>query len=82
VDSRSCRDAEIRANVLKSLMLNSVSLISIYTFDLLMLPLTRNQQRWLHRNVGWFYQVLWLLPVVGLSFYLNVRVSLPGELLL
>ncbi|GLB35388.1 putative etoposide-induced protein 2.4 (EI24) [Lyophyllum shimeji] len=64
-------DAEIRANVYKSLLLNSLSLISIYTFDLLLLPLVRDQQRWFHRNIGWFYQVLWLLPVVGASFYLN-----------
>ncbi|KAF8061563.1 etoposide-induced protein 2.4-domain-containing protein [Lyophyllum atratum] len=64
-------DAEIRANVFKSLLLNSLSLISIYTFDLLLLPLVQDQQRWFHRNIGWFYQVLWLLPVVGISFYLN-----------
>ncbi|KAJ3998222.1 etoposide-induced protein 2.4-domain-containing protein [Lentinula boryana] len=64
-------DSQIRANVYKSLLLNSLSLTSIYTFDLLLLPLVQDQQKWLHRNVGWFYQVLWLLPVVGLSFYLN-----------
>jgi etoposide-induced 2.4 mRNA len=66
-------DAEIRANVLKSLLLNCLSLTSIYMFDLLLVPLVRDQQKWLHRNVGWFYQILWLLPVVGVSFYLNVR---------
>ncbi|KAJ3733065.1 etoposide-induced protein 2.4-domain-containing protein, partial [Lentinula guzmanii] len=64
-------DSQIRANVYKSLLLNSLSLTSIYTFDLLLLPLVQDQQKWLHRNVGWFYQVLWLLPVIGLSFYLN-----------
>ena len=32
-----------------------------------------NHPSWLHRNVGWFYRVLWLLPVVGVSYYLNVR---------
>ncbi|THU90691.1 EI24-domain-containing protein [Dendrothele bispora CBS 962.96] len=64
-------DAEIRANILKSLLLNVLSLTSIYTFDLLLLPLVQDQQRWLHRNVGWFYQALWLFPVIGLSFYLN-----------
>lgn len=53
-------------------MLNTVSLVSIYFFDWLLLPLAQGQQKWLHRNVGWFYQVLWLLPVVGVSFYLNV----------
>ncbi|ETW85470.1 hypothetical protein HETIRDRAFT_443500 [Heterobasidion irregulare TC 32-1] len=65
-------DHEIRANVLKSLLLNTISLLSIYVFDLLLHPLAKDQpQKWLHRNVGWFYQVLWLLPVVGLSLYLN-----------
>lgn len=64
-------DAEIRANVLKSLMLNTLSLTSIYVFDLLLQPLVRDQQKWLHRNLGWFYQVLWLFPVVGTSLYLN-----------
>ncbi|KAG5728360.1 EI24 like protein [Termitomyces sp. T112] len=64
-------DAEIRVNVYKSLLLNSLSLISIYTFDYLILPLVENQERWFHRNIGRFYQVLWLLPIVGASFYLN-----------
>ncbi|KAF9495986.1 hypothetical protein BDN71DRAFT_1446674 [Pleurotus eryngii] len=64
-------DPEIRANVYKSLLLNSLSLISTYVFDILLGPLVENQQKWLHRNVGWFYQILWLLPVVGVSFYLN-----------
>ncbi|KAI0069884.1 EI24-domain-containing protein [Panus rudis PR-1116 ss-1] len=64
-------DPEIRANILKSLLLNFVSLASIYFFDLLLSPLANGQQKWLHRNVGWFYQILWLLPVVGVSFYLN-----------
>ncbi|TFK54842.1 hypothetical protein OE88DRAFT_1600146, partial [Heliocybe sulcata] len=64
-------DPEIRGNVLKSLLLNSLSLTSIYVFDLLLHPLVRDQQKWLHRNVGWFYQILWLLPVLGVSLYLN-----------
>ncbi|KAI0637375.1 etoposide-induced protein 2.4-domain-containing protein [Trametes polyzona] len=64
-------DSEIRSNVLKSLMLNTLSLVSIYFFDWLLLPLSQGQQKWFHRNLGWFYQVLWLLPVVGISFYLN-----------
>jgi len=65
------KDSEIRSNVFKSLLLNSLSLTSIYAFDLLLQPLVRNQQKWLHRNVGWFYQIVWLLPVVGVSLYLN-----------
>lgn len=66
------RDPEIRANMMKSLMLNTLSLISIYVFDQILHPLVRDQQKWLHRNVGWFYRVLWLFPVVGASLYLNV----------
>lgn len=64
-------DSEIRANVLKSLLLNSLSLASIYLFDLLLFPLAQGEHYWLRRNVGWAYQVLWLLPVVGISLYLN-----------
>ncbi|KAF5365625.1 hypothetical protein D9758_003282 [Tetrapyrgos nigripes] len=76
VASTVASDAEIRANFAKSMILNGVALTSIYTFDWLLLPLIsdrgdRDQQNWLHRNVGWFYQVLWLFPVIGLSFYLN-----------
>ena len=65
-------DPEIRANYFKSLLLNGLSLFSIYVFDLVLQPLVRDQQKWLHRNVGWFYQALWLFPVVGMSLYLNV----------
>jgi etoposide-induced 2.4 mRNA len=61
------------------LLLNSLSLTSIYAFDLLLQPLVRDQQKWLHRNVGWFYQTLWLLPVVGVSLYLNAS-SAPSRL--
>jgi hypothetical protein len=70
-------DREIRSNIFKSLLLNSISLTSIYAFDLLLQPLVHNHPSWLHRNVGWFYRVLWLLPVVGVSYYLNVR-AWPG----
>ena len=55
-------------------MLNALALSSIYVFDQLLHPLVRDQQKWLHRNVGWFYRVLWLFPVVGTSLYLNVRI--------
>jgi hypothetical protein len=71
----SYSDAEIRANLLKSLLLNTLSLTSIYTYDVLLHPLVKDQERWLHRNLGRFYQMLWLLPVVGVSFYLNVRIT-------
>jgi etoposide-induced 2.4 mRNA len=79
------RDAEIRSNVYKSLLLNSISLASIYAFDFMLLPLVQERRTFVPRNLGWFYQTLWLLPVVGISFYLNVRrhifASLPGEFL-
>ena len=65
-------DSEIRGNVLKSMLLNVLSLASIYLFDLLLFSLAKGEHHWLHRNVGWAYQVLWLLPVVGISLYLNV----------
>ncbi|KAF5358030.1 hypothetical protein D9756_001931 [Leucocoprinus leucothites] len=65
-------DAEIRANLFKSLLLNSLSVTSIYTYDILLHPLVKDQEKWLHRNLGRFYQVLWLLPVIGISFYLNM----------
>jgi etoposide-induced 2.4 mRNA len=81
----SCSDAEVRANALKSFLLNGISLVSIYVFDLLLHPLSRgeggggegahvqSQKNGLHRTFGWFYRILWLLPVVGMSLYLNVR---------
>jgi etoposide-induced 2.4 mRNA len=67
-------DVEVRTNVLKSLLLNALSLASIYTFDFLLLfifPHGQQEQQWLHRNIGWFYNILWVLPVVGVSLYLN-----------
>lgn len=66
-------DAEVRSNMLKSLLVNLLSLASVYFFDLLLRPLTHEHEHWLRRNVGWVYQALWLFPVVGLSLYLNVR---------
>ena len=55
--------------------MNVLSLASVYFFDLLLLPLTKEHEHWLRRNVGWFYQALWLFPVVGLSLYMNVSIS-------
>ena len=68
-------DAEVRSSVAKSLLLSSVSLTSIYFFDLLLIPLTHEHPHWLRRNAGWFYQAFWLFPVMGASIYLNVRYS-------
>jgi etoposide-induced 2.4 mRNA len=79
-----CSDAEVRANALKSFLLNGISLLSIYVFELLVHPLSRVEdgadgagrvrtRNGLHQSVGLFYRVLWLLPVLGVSLYLNVR---------
>jgi len=66
-------DPEIRANILKSAMLNSLSLVTIYTFDLIIVPLLGRftQEKWLHRNLGSLYQIIFQLPVVAMSLYLN-----------
>ncbi|QRW00657.1 Etoposide-induced protein 2.4 (EI24) [Ceratobasidium sp. AG-Ba] len=69
-------DAEVRSNVFKSLLLNSLSLASIYTLDLIFVPLLAGKHdRWLHRNFGSLYTVFWLLPVIGVSLYLNSAFS-------
>ncbi|KAJ6630655.1 etoposide-induced protein 2.4-domain-containing protein [Mycena sp. CBHHK59/15] len=62
-------DPEIRSNIYKSLLLNSLSLLCLYVFDLFFF----DKRQWLRtpRNIGLLYQLLWLLPVVGISFYLN-----------
>lgn len=70
-------DPEIRGNMYKSFLLNTLSLASIYTFELILEPLVRDQERWLHRNLGWIYHVMWLLPVLGASFYFNVGFPVP-----
>ncbi|KAG8726647.1 hypothetical protein FRC12_023210, partial [Ceratobasidium sp. 428] len=69
-------DAEVRSNVFKSLLLNSLSLASIYTLDVIFVPpLAGKQDRWLHRNFGSLYTVFWLMPVIGISLYLNSSFS-------
>ncbi|KAJ7219127.1 etoposide-induced protein 2.4-domain-containing protein [Mycena pura] len=60
-------DAEIRSNIYKSLALNCVCLTCLYMFDLLFF----DKQKWLRPSVGWIYRLLWLIPVAGISFYLN-----------
>ncbi|KZT60367.1 hypothetical protein CALCODRAFT_429402 [Calocera cornea HHB12733] len=65
-------EPEIQMNVLKSLLLNGLSLVSIFTFDFLLLPLLPSERGlWYHRNLGALYQVLWLWPVVGASLWFN-----------
>ena len=74
-------DAEIQGNVLKSGLLNGVSLVSIWVFEFLVGLASRrhgsqsgsgSERGFIHRNLGWFYQALWLAPIVGASLYLNV----------
>ncbi|KAK2460605.1 hypothetical protein APHAL10511_007075 [Amanita phalloides] len=64
-------DAELRSNVIKSFVVNLLSLAFIYTFDVFLSPLVRHRPNWFHRNIGWFYQVLWLFPVISVSLYFN-----------
>ncbi|KAJ7090030.1 etoposide-induced protein 2.4-domain-containing protein [Mycena crocata] len=64
-------DPEILSTVCKSLLLNSLSLTALYVFDLLFV----DKPQWLRPNVGWIYQFIWLIPVVGISFYLNASCS-------
>ena len=65
--SNDISDEEISHNVYKSLALNSLSLLSIYFLDLLD-PVVKT-----YPKLGWFYRILWLLPIIGISLYLNVR---------
>ncbi|KAF7338425.1 hypothetical protein MVEN_02068300 [Mycena venus] len=60
-------DTEIRATVYKSLLLNCSTLTCLYVFNLFFF----DKQQWTRPNVGWFYQLLWVLPVFSVSFYLN-----------
>ncbi|KAF8515882.1 etoposide-induced protein 2.4-domain-containing protein [Gautieria morchelliformis] len=62
-------DSEIRSHVLKSFILNGLSLVSIYTFDYVLLPLATRGR--VHRNSSWLYRVLWLIPLAATSLYLN-----------
>jgi hypothetical protein len=62
--------------VIKSLVLNALGLVSIFTFDLILMPL------W-HRkaspssivSTSSIYQIIWVLPVMGGALYFNVGVS-------
>lgn len=74
-------DPAVRSNFYKSLLLNALSLASVYAFDVFLQPLaSRNDPKWFHRNAGWFYQIMWLLPILGTSFYLNVSYSILDDL--
>ncbi|KAF8520173.1 etoposide-induced protein 2.4-domain-containing protein [Hysterangium stoloniferum] len=62
-------DAEIRSHVLKSFTLNGLSLISIYVFEYILLPLATGSRS--QPYIGWLYRVLWVFPLVATSLYLN-----------
>jgi len=62
-------DAEIRSHVLKSLILNGLSLVSIYIFEYILLPLATGSRS--QPYIGWLYRVVWLFPLVATSLYLN-----------
>ncbi|KAG8818399.1 hypothetical protein FRC17_010851 [Serendipita sp. 399] len=65
-------DSEVRSHMIKSFVLNTLGLISIFIFDLIILPL-------LHRKATpssitqttSIYQLFWILPVMGGSLYFN-----------
>ncbi|KAJ7063152.1 etoposide-induced protein 2.4-domain-containing protein [Mycena amicta] len=61
------RDAEIRKTFVKSALLNLSSLLSLYALDLLFL----DRQQFSRPHIGWLYRLSWLLPALGVSFYLN-----------
>jgi hypothetical protein len=65
-------DTEIRGTVYKSLLLNCSTLACLYVFNLFF----TDSQQWTRPNVGWIYQLIWVLPVFSVSFYLNVRRAL------
>nr|GAT43988.1 predicted protein [Mycena chlorophos] len=62
------RDPEIRRNILQCLLLNLTSLLGLFLVDLLFL----DQQQLTRPHIGnWVYRLVWLLPALGISFYLN-----------
>lgn len=66
-------DSEIRALVVKSAILNALSITSVGVFDWLILPLLDpGNRKWFHRHFEALYQGLWLAPLVALSLFLNL----------
>lgn len=60
--------------VVKSAILNALSITSVGVFDWLILPLLDpGNRKWFHRHFEALYQGLWLAPLVALSLFLNVR---------
>lgn len=66
-------DSEIRALVVKSAILNALSITSVGVFDWFILPLLDpGNKKWFHRHFEALYQGLWLAPLVALSLFLNL----------
>ncbi|KAG8969695.1 hypothetical protein FRB90_010720, partial [Tulasnella sp. 427] len=76
-------DSEIRAlsmscfylaeAIVKSAILNALSITSVGVFDWLILPLLDpGNKKWFHRHFEALYQGLWLAPLVALSLFLNL----------
>lgn len=80
-------DAELRANVLKSALINLISLLSVWTFDNLLLPLlsatptSHSTHHGAHyhspaettKQVGALFNLFFKYPVFGFCFWINVR---------
>lgn len=65
-------DVEIRAHMFKSFVLNIIGLVSVYAFDLILMPLFhRTASPTSIVSTSGIYHIVWLLPVVGGSLYLN-----------
>lgn len=77
-------DAELRANVLKSCLINLISLLSVWTFDNLLLPLLSSTPTPSHhgahyhspaettKQVGALFNLFFKYPVFGFCFWINV----------
>ncbi|EJD46070.1 hypothetical protein AURDEDRAFT_63550 [Auricularia subglabra TFB-10046 SS5] len=70
VARHAVQDSEVRANLVKSATLNTVSLVSVYAFEWILLPMLRGPTQ---RRIAWAYQALWLLPLAGISLLCNAR---------
>ncbi|KAG8967054.1 hypothetical protein FRC03_010802 [Tulasnella sp. 419] len=66
------RDAEIRSHFVKTVILNSLSLVSVLVFDYVIEPmLDPRHDSWVHKHFSLLYQGFWLLPIITVSLYLN-----------
>ncbi|KAH7107388.1 etoposide-induced protein 2.4-domain-containing protein [Auriculariales sp. MPI-PUGE-AT-0066] len=64
------QDSEIRANVVKSVTLNGLSVVSAYAWEFVIVPLLRGPTQ---RRISMAFQGLWLVPLASISLLLNAR---------